>query len=96
MLRIDMTQKKVADFFKESISTLRSIVRRKKKQAPERKKYGKKKLLRPHCHRRLVNYFRNNIKQPLYIKAAQLRTVSGTKFSVRTNRRYIDCSGVPS
>lgn len=59
-----------------------------------KEKNRRKKKLRPRCYRRLLNYVRNNNKQPLYMIAAQFRTVNGTKLSVRTIQRYVHCSSI--
>ena len=98
MLRAGLTQKKVAVFYNLSVSTVKSIVHRNKRASTivSKKKMGRKHKLGPRCQRRLLNFVRNNSKQPLYMIAAQFHNSDGTTLSARSIGRYLHNNGILS
>lgn len=88
----------IAQFYKVSRNTVKGIIRCSKLQKIEgvKKKPGRKHKLGPRCIRRLLNYVRDNNRQPLFVIATRFRTKDGVKLSERTIRRYLHKNGVNS
>ena len=95
MTHAEMIQKRVVEFYKILLSTVKSIMRRYKFTSTviTSKKVGRKHKLGTRCVTRLLNYVRhnnnnnNNNKLPLYMIALNFKTANGTKVSFRTIRR---------
>ena len=70
---------------------MKCLIGRAKRESRKEKinKPGRKHKLGPRCHRRLINYVRDNNKQLLLVIAARFRILDGTKLSIRTIRRYL-------
>ncbi len=98
MVNFGQTQKKVADYYCISVSTVKSIMRRHRlaSNVNAKKRIGRKLKLGQRCVRRLILYVRKNNKMPLYTIAANFRASSGTKLSERTIRRYLRKNGTHS
>ena len=88
----------IANFYKLSRNTVKAVIRssKLKQSAIVKKKAGRKHKLGPRCVRRLLNYVRDNNRQPLFVIAARFRTKNGEKLSERTIRRYLHKNGVKS
>ncbi len=76
----------IANFYKLSINTVKSVIRssKLKQSGIVKKNAGRKHKLGPRCVRRLLNYVRDNNRQPLFVIAAKFRTKNGEKLSERT------------
>ena len=99
LLRSGMTRKQVPNFYNVPLNTVKSIIRRRNKETGTQKlvtKQGRKLVLGPRCVRRLLNFVRNNNKQPLFYIAVNLKTLDGSKLSQKTIKRYVHRSGIRS
>ena len=99
LLRSGMTRKQVAGFYDIPLNTVKSIIRRRNKEATNKNsitKQGRKRLLGPRCVRRLLNFVRKNNKQPLFYIAANFKTIDGSNLSQKTIKRYLHRNGIRS
>ena len=99
VLRSGMTRKEVANFYDIPVNTVKSIIRRRNKEATNKslmKKQGRKLSLGPRYIRRLLNFVRNNNKQPLFYIASNFKALNGSTLSQKTIKRYLQKNGIRS
>ncbi len=88
----------IANFYKLSRNTVKAVIRSSKSKQSTifKKKAGRRHKLGTRYVRRLLNYVRDNNRQPLFVIAARFRTKNGEKLSERTLRSYLHKNGVKS
>ena len=93
-----MTPTEVSNFYKIPRDSVKSIVRRAKPQNLEEapKQLGRRPKLGPRCIRRLIIFVRKNNRMPLFMIAAQFRTLDGVPLTPKTIRKYLHKSGINS
>ena len=76
LVKSGMMPTEFSKFYKISRNTVKTIVRRARKQILKivPKKLGRKPKLGPRCVRRLLNFVKKKNRKPLFANAAQFRT----------------------
>ena len=91
LVKSGMTPTEVAHFYKISRNSVKSTVRRAKSQNLEDapKRLGRRPKLGPRCKCRLIILVRKNNRMPLFMIAAQFRTLDGVPLTPKTIRIYL-------